>query len=307
MPCYHLNHAWLPKSGKGRPHFQYNPQYSGEWIQLPCGQCIGCRIDKSRAWAVRCMHEAQTIEEDHGPGKSKFVTLTYAPEHLPKNGSLQLRQLQKFLKRYRKSTDHEIRYFACGEYGANLSRPHYHLILFNADLGETKQIGRTKQGHALHSSQKIERSWPYGYNWTGEVTFQSAAYVARYIMKKVNGAEANTHYNDLDKKTGEIYSSKQPEFITMSRRPGLGKDYYDRYKSDIYPSDCCIIDNKKYPVPSYYDKLLELEDPELLKELKAKRKIEADKQAKDQTTDRLRIREQFKQKQTKLLVRELHQ
>ena len=93
----------------------------------------------------------------------------------------------------------------------------------------------------------------------------------------------------------------------MSRRPGLGKDYYDRYKSDIYPSDCCIIDNKKYPVPSYYDKLLELEDPELLKELKAKRKIEADKLAKDQTTDRLRIREQFKQKQTKLLVRELHQ
>ena len=253
------------------------------------------------------MHEAQTTEEDYGPGTSKFITLTYSPENLPKDESLSLKEFQKFLKRYRKSTKNSVRFFGCGEYGGKLTRPHYHLILFNADLGETKQVGRNKAGHPLYSSEMIAKSWPFGYNWVGELTFQSAAYTARYILKKINGKDSITHYNHIDEQTGEIYSSKLPEFVTMSRRPGIGKEFYNRYKNDIYPRDQVVIDNKKYPVPAFYDKLLAQDDPKLLEELKVKREKAAVAASLLETEDRLRQREQFKHKQVERLIRGIHE
>lgn len=74
-----------------------------------------------------------------------------------------------------------------------------------------------------------------------ELTFESAAYAARYITKKISGPEADTHYNVIDLETGEVYSSKIPEFIDMSRRPGIGKPFYEKFKTDIFPSDEVIL------------------------------------------------------------------
>ena len=142
-----------------------------------------------------------------------FVTLTYNDEHLPANGSLNKRDITLFLKRLRKRYGKGIRYYQCGEYGELLSRPHHHAILFNHDF-EDKQLWSVRGGVRLYRSASLEQLWPYGYSTIGDVTFESAAYVARYVVKKITG-----------EREGEHYRGKMPEFATMSRRPGIGRGW----------------------------------------------------------------------------------
>jgi len=114
--------------------------YRGE-IKIPCGQCTGCRLDRSKAWAIRCYHESMMWEENC------FATLTYDDEHLPKNSSLDKRDLQKFFKRLRKKYEpKKIRYYACAEYGEKSFRPHYHAAIFNISFADRKEWKRTKEG-----------------------------------------------------------------------------------------------------------------------------------------------------------------
>ena len=138
MPCYFPLQAVFAEfaDGKKKPFF---PDWAkqafrkGKFVKditsVPCGRCMGCRLEKSRQWAVRCVHEAKFYEDNC------FVTLTYAPEHLPKDGSLNRKHVQDFIKRLRRRLDdRKIRVFYCGEYGDKLRRPHYHLCLFNCDF-----------------------------------------------------------------------------------------------------------------------------------------------------------------------------
>lgn len=221
--------------------------HSGEELQLPCGQCIECRFKRSRDWAVRCMHEASLHD------KNAFITLTYAPEHLPSDGSLDYKPFQKFMKRLRKQfTGTNIRFYMCGEYGENFGRPHFHACLFGVDFSDKKYLTKTKSGSVIYTSKTLEKLWPFGLSSIGDVNFQSAAYVARYIMKKITGDASFKHYNQID--ADGVITTRKPEFTRMSLKPGIGAGWLDKFHSDVYPHDFVVVNGRKNAVPRYYDK-----------------------------------------------------
>lgn len=221
---------------------------------------------------------------------SAFVTLTYDDEHLPYGGTLVKSHFQKFMKRLRKSIEpRKVRYFMCGEYGNQLMRPHYHALLFGHDFTD-KQLWNTTDGVNTYTSESLAKLWPKGFVTTGDVTWQSAAYCARYVTKKVTGKAATEHYSRLVPETGEIIQL-QPEYIAMSLKPAIGKDWYETYKGDCYPSDFITNQGTKYRVPKYYDKQLEQENPAELQRLKRLRQEKAWQWQHEQTKDRLRARE----------------
>ena len=177
MPCYGPITAYYPKraSGDRRLVFKISDAETGIPIKIPCGKCVGCRLEQSRQWAVRCMHEKRLHKE------SCFVTLTY--EKMPPRNSLQLDDYQNFLKRLRHHVDGSLRFFGCGEYGENTARPHYHLLLLNKDFADKKPLTSGNE-YNLYTSQVLSKLWPHGHHSLGDVSFQSAAYVARYCVKK---------------------------------------------------------------------------------------------------------------------------
>lgn len=257
MPCYFPLHAFKAKgkdASKTVVVFKRSDSFRGERLDLPCGQCIGCRLERSRQWAVRCMHEA-SLKEDNC-----FVTLTYDDDHLPKNGSLVLSDFQNFMKRLRKSiAPKRVRFFHCGEYGERFGRPHYHTLLFGHYF-EDRAFFSERNGHRLYTSKALSELWPHGFATFGAVTFESAAYVARYVLKKVTGEKAEEHYK-----------GRVPEYITMSRRPGIGTGWFAKYASDVYPRDSVVVRGVRTRPPRFYDGLLGKEDPSMLALLKIDR------------------------------------
>lgn len=305
MPCYHHIDAYRyltrkTESGKSEIVFKKPTDLPYEEIKLPCGQCIGCRLDRSAQWALRCMYESQFYEHNC------FITLTYDDEHLPENGSLDKSHYQKFMKRLRKKYSgfkavkgkYPIRFFQCGEYGELLKRPHFHACIFNFDFIDKKLL--TQKGDCrLYISAALAQLWPYGYHTIGDVTFESCAYVARYITKKVLGKAADEHYNNkLNTETGEIYNVV-PEYITMSRRPGIGRDFFDHFPDDLFPKDFIVFDERRFKVPKYYDALYEKIDAEHLAEIKKSRKEKAERHRENNTSERIRVREKIAQKKLK--------
>ncbi len=277
--------------------FNVNEGYVDRPITLPCGQCIGCRLENSRQWAIRCFHEAALHDQNC------FVTLTYDDEHLPAGGTLVLRDFQLFMKRLRKEYGSGIRFYACGEYGEKFGRPHYHVCLFNFDPPD-KKLYKVRDHVQLYSSATMDKIWGMGFTVTGDVTFQSAAYVARYIMKKINGPEATPHYETVDLQTGELFQQK-PEFTTMSRRPGIGKNWLKKYQADIYDHDFVVMNGKKMRPPRYYDRQFEITNPEDYKIIKGNRLRSAKDHSDDQTPARLKVRETVQAAQIKQLPRDL--
>ncbi|MCK6804095.1 MULTISPECIES: rolling circle replication-associated protein [Enterobacter cloacae complex] len=226
-------------------------------MQVPCGQCIGCRLARSREWAVRCTHEAYLYDDNC------FITLTYDNEHLPYSESglptLHRPDLTLFLKRLRKRFKHKIRYFGCGEYGSKLARPHYHLVLFNHDFADKVLFKSGK--FPLFISAALQELWPHGHSIVAGFSFESAAYTARYCVKKINGEKAEEHYQD-----------RVPEFSCQSLKPGLGYQFFIRYYDDIVYQDRVISrGGKSSQPPRYYDKLLSGCDLELLQLNKERR------------------------------------
>jgi len=294
MPCYHPISAWQlldVKTAKGRPTISFKNPYAAPsptrvGIQVPCGQCIGCRLDRSRHWAIRCVHEA------HGHEDNCFITLTYAPDKLPPGVSLQKSHFQKFMKRLRKAISPKtVRFFHCGEYGEQNQRPHYHACLFGYDFPD-KIHYTTRDECPLYMSPMLQKLWPLGFSTVGNVTFESAAYVARYITKKITGELAADHYK-----------GRQPEYTTMSRRPGIGKNWYAEFNSDVFPADEIVLKGKIMSPPRYYVKLLEVQNPQMYEKIKLDRKAQAAENSADNTTARLAVKETCKLAQFKLLKR----
>lgn len=254
-------------------------------FQLPCGRCIGCRIAKARDWSTRMKHEASLHSEN------SFLSLTYEDRQLPEDGSISKRAIQLFLKRLRKELSPvPLRYFACGEYGDRSWRPHYHAIIFGYAFLHDRRLWRTSpKGYPLYRSETLERVWPFGHCEIGDVTTQSAGYVARYTMKKISGERAASHYSRPHPTTGEFFDVA-PEFALMSRRPGLGAGWLDKYSRDAFPSDFVVVDGAKRNVPAYYKK--KLGDMELLR-LKTLRMQKLRKDAPNRTPDRLATREEL--------------
>lgn len=301
MPCYHPLEGWRsrernPKTGKRGVVFSASGAYLDQPVVVPCGKCIGCRLERSRQWAMRCVHEASRFE------RNSFITLTYDNDHLPPNGTLVLDDFQRFMKRLRKRFGDGIRFFHCGEYGAKGGRPHYHACLFNFEFVD-RVPWQEKGGITLYRSEALEELWPDGFSTVGDVTFESAAYVARYIMKKVTGDKAYLHYGKFDDRWGEILAERKPEYCTMSRRPGLGREWLEAFMGDVYPHDFVEMRGKKMKPPKYYDSIFEIDNPEEFRKIKASRSAAGLARADDSTPARLAVREEAKQLQINKLIR----
>lgn len=315
MPCYHPIKACITgvrANGKKQLSFKQQDirQIQYEQIQVPCGRCTGCRLEYSRQWAIRITHEASLYEEN------SFITLTYNKEHLPDDHSIHKETMQKFIKRLRKEIDKKysgkkIRYYLCGEYGELRNRPHYHAIIFNFGFPD-KTLWTIRDDIPLYRSKLLEKIWTdpvtnksLGYSSIGEVTFESAAYVARYALKKLNGEKAKSEYQILDKETGEIHQIN-PEFALMSRGGkygrGIGYKWYENYSEDT-DKDFLYINRKRVKIPKYYDSLRERVDPESLMNIKQKRKEKAKQNKEDNTPERLAVKEEIQKSKLKRLTR----
>lgn len=240
----------MNESGKRSFVFDVRKSGTGQQHHIPCGQCLGCRLEYSRQWAIRCEHESKLHRYN------SFVTLTYSDEYVPPNGSLVRSHVQNFLKRLRyyssiQSERGRVRYFGCGEYGEQTARPHYHLILFNCSFADMKHFS-TRNGHDVFHSETLNDIWQFGRTEIGSVTFDSAGYVARYCVGKITGDGAQAHYR-----------GRLPEFSMMSLKPGVGARFFEKYRSDIYPNDFVVVNGHRTRPPAYYDLLLERCDPEL--------------------------------------------
>lgn len=247
-----LMSKYIPEIGK-----RVNPKI------VPCGQCIGCRMDYSRTWANRCMMELQYHKESY------FLTLTYDPEHLPLNFwvldgqmvdsmTLKPKDLQDFIKRVRSDQvyrfgESKLRFYACGEYGDQTQRPHYHMIAFGLHLDDLETGGKTGAGFQYFRSKKLQELWKNGIVGIAPVTWETCAYVSRYILKKQTGQNK------------EIYQALHlyPEFVRMSRRPGIAAQWYEDHKDKIYDYDVINLSTEqrgiKFKPPRYFDQKYDIE------------------------------------------------
>jgi hypothetical protein len=265
MPCTKPLQGWKSKhvnaNGNRTVVFDAKDGLRDRPIPVNCGQCMSCRLDASRQWAMRMMAEAQLHEEN------SFLTLTYSDDHVPPG--LEKRHCQLFLKRLRKRTGAKIRYFLCGEYGERTMRPHYHAAIFGYQFPDLQLLHENANGDRLFSSELCDEIWGMGATTVGHMEWKSAAYVAGYVTKKLTGDQAEEQYESLDH-YGELTQIESP-FALMSRRPGLGRDWWDKYKTDCYPSDFIVHNGQKMQPPKYFEQILAREDPEMLKEVKFKR------------------------------------
>lgn len=291
MPCYHPLHGYMSKevnpSGKRSIVFNHRDGYFDRKIDLPCGQCIGCRLDRARQWSVRCMHEAQLYEDNC------FLTLTYDNDHLPVGETLVKEDFQKFMKRFRKKySPQKIKYYMCGEYGGQFGRPHYHACIFGFDFCDRILDGKSKSGEDVYTSPDLVALWGNGRVAVGDLTFQSAGYVARYCVDKLTGDKGDA-----------VYKDKIPPYSAASLKPAIGKAWLDKYYDDVYPHDFVVEGGRPQKPPKYYDKQLELADSRLYGTIKGTRKRAAKSDPDFSRSDRLAVRERVKQAQINNLQR----
>lgn len=240
-------------------------------LALPCGKCVGCVQDRASEWALRCEHEAKLWESNW------FLTLTYDDVNLPSGGSLVLSHLQDFWKRAR-SRWTGLRYFACGEYGEELGRPHYHALVFNLAPGDLSRRTRA-DGKVMFSSPSLTETWGQGHVQVDSFSPAAAQYVCNYVRKRVYQG-ADSHYGD-----------KAPEFQVMSRRPGIGSGFVSKFLSDIYPDGFVTRrGGSRRKAPRFYDLTLEKVNPRMMRAVKRKRAAAAAANP-DGTGKRLVVRE----------------
>ena len=325
MPCYSPLKGWKDNETGG---IKFRADGAREKMEVACGQCLGCRLDRSRMWAMRIVHESCLHEISGG---NCFVTLTYRDRmecdddqlrdgyHIPDDWSLNKKHFQDFMKRLRKAfAPQKIRFYMCGEYGnickhgidldlvkcpmCRIGRPHYHACLFNCEFPDLVSYG-SHNGELRYTSPFLESMWKYGFVDVGQLNFESAAYVARYILKKVTGNMADDHYMlyDLD----GCITFAEPEFTLMSRKPGIGRDWYEQYKGDMFPSDEVPVPGSGVfkKVPRYYEEIFANENPLSMEEIKAVRQKFMEEHGDDYTPARLMDRYKVKKAQVNMLKR----
>lgn len=219
---------------------------------------------------------------------SSFITLTYDDEHIPESRSLDYRDFQLFMKKLRKRAG-KVRFFMCGEYGETTNRPHYHACLFGCFFQDRVKYKDLPSGSSLYTSAILSDLWEHGFSSVGDVTFESAAYVARYIVKKITGSRAEEHYK-YTSPDGEVFA-RVPEYVHMSLKPGIGAPWYNKYSAEVFPRDEVIVRGMRMKPPKYYDNLLEASDLDTFEFLQGERYKKSLKLADDATPARLRVKE----------------
>lgn len=198
-----------------------------------------------------------------------FVTLTYDDDHLPYGETLHRPDFQKFMKRLLKNTGKKIRLFYCGEYGGETFRPHYHACFFGWRPNDP-ELFSVNNGFQLFTSKALSKTWGLGHATFGELTFETAAYTARYCTKKITGKNAKQHYEYIVPETGEIID-RVPEFSGQSLKPGIGATWLQKYGSDIYSKDEVILQGKAMKPPRFYDNAFAKIEEALIESIKHER------------------------------------
>lgn len=235
--------------------------------------------------------------------RNSFVTLTYNEASLPEDHGLNVKHWQDFAKRVRKQNG-PFRFLHCGEYGEKTLRPHYHACIFGLNFHEDRVPIGNQSGHPLYASSALAELWPHGFSAIGDISFDSAAYVASYTFKKTNGDLEAAQAERVDTETGEVWSVKSP-YATMSRRPGLGTSWYEKYKGDLYPHDYAVAKGQKFRPPKFYDKLLAKEDPKLWQEVQDRRRQHVRDKPEELTREREETREEILRRKQQSASRDL--
>lgn len=274
MTCYHPLPAFRTPDGVVFSELRRHDVLGR--IEIPCGQCIGCRLRRARDWSFRIMHEASLYEDNC------FVTLTYGRDKVPEGGSLCYRDFQLFLKRLRSSVyPSAVRFFMCGEYGPLNLRPHYHACLFNVNFLDRRPIGKSDAGVVCYDSPRLSELWTHGNVSVQDLNRSAAAYTARYVVDKITGDAAEAHYG-----------GRTPEFSRCSLKPGIGARWFERFGADVFPHDFVVSeDGKEYQVPKYYDKLAKRRRDVDVDRIAHAREGRARASAADNTPERLAVRE----------------
>lgn len=286
MSCFKPIVAYKPPDGGS---LVFHERKDHREIQIRCGQCIGCRIDKREAWAVRCYAESKLH------ANNMFITLTYDEANLPSLGGLQYRDFQLFAKRMRARCG-PFRFFMCGEYGEEGLRPHYHALVFGYRFADAVKSNSIYSAFDLYESATLSDLWGKGICSFGEITYSSARYCAVYATKKVTGDAASDHYFRVDSRTGEC-GNVAPEFARMSLKPGIGLEWLRKYWKDVYirGHNSVIVDGVQKRIPEYFDKKLMEMFPDVVDAHKFSQYKEAVNRAQDNTRDRLLVREKCAQ------------
>lgn len=273
-------------------------QRNCSYFQLPCGQCVGCLLERSRQWAVRCMHEASLHD------LNSFVTLTY-DDSKEVVSSLRYRDFQLFLKKARRKLG-PFSFYMCGEYGERFRRPHYHACLFGLGFGDRYAWRKSSAGFQLYRSKVLEELWGHGNCEVGNVTFESAAYCARYMISESKTWKLGKgEYGWMDFGTGEL-TKVEPEFNQMSRRPAIGLNWLRLYYRDVYRGDgsaYVVVNGRKVKPPRYYDKYVA--ESGWFAGVKDERMMDAAERKDDCTPARLAVRETVTRARLKLKTRSL--
>lgn len=241
------------------------------------------------------------MHESEFHAANSFLTLTLSQENLPDDGSLSKRTLQLGLKRIRKACG-SFRYLACGEYGDRFGRPHYHACVFGLDWRGDRRPHPSRGDYQLYRSERLERAWGLGMVVIGDLTFESAAYVARYTTKKRTGPRSDEAYERaVDIHTGEVLSVER-EFALMSRKPGLGRKWFDRWANDVYPRDQVVVRGRLSRPPRYYDRLMSVERPEVMEEVKSRR---VEERRDEESWERMRVMERVEWARLSQYAREI--
>lgn len=290
MGCYNPLHG-IYDEVDGEKVILWTNKQGYEKVVVPCGKCVGCRLDYAKDWALRCVHEASMYEDNC------FITLTYDEKHVP--AELDVSIFQNFMKRLRRRyNDVKIRYFHAGEYGGSYGRPHHHAILFNFDFKDkvvSPRVVPLSPEKVVYESEELGDLWTFGFHGIAEVNFATAAYVAKYCVKKaeshmeIKKNEETGERVQVDKRSGE---EKKAEFTTMSRRPGIGSTWFDVYWRDVYPHDSVVWKGREFRPPRYYDGLLDKIDGDMLSNIKVKRLGKLN--FADNTDARLKVKEECK-------------
>lgn len=209
---------------------------------------------------------------------SSFVTLTYDGEHLPEDWSLKLRDWQLFRKRLREAVG-PFRFFMAAEYGGRFKRPHFHALIFGHDFSSDRRVVERKGDITLWTSPTLESVWRNGYVSIGAVDAGSVGYVTKYCVKKQRAKHLPVER--VDSETGEVWQVA-PEFVTMSRRPGLGSKWIERFHRDVYPSDEVVLSGRRLRPPRFYDERLPEDE---LASVKDARKVRAAARAAGETPE----------------------
>lgn len=267
MACYHPSKVDVLRQaasdGARRP----------DAVTVPCGSCLGCRMDQAASWAVRMCHEAEfpRLQPDgRTPRYSWFATLTYSPENLPEHGSVVPEDFRAFVARLRRGFPRgSIQFYGCGEYGETSFRPHYHAVLFGPAFLD-RDLHCRRNGAPVWISKAVQAAWGVGVTELTPFTPATARYTAGYVRKKVRRKDDPGYYDRVVPETGEIVTLES-EFSRMSRRPALGRRWIERFWSDVYPRDFVLLEGRPRKPPRYYDKWMEKYQPLLMEEVREQR------------------------------------